>query len=144
MAVKPYDASQVSVVFGGATLDGFAEGSFVTITPQNPDFTYQTNSDGGGTRSASSDRSATMTVTLAMTSETNDILSAFHNEDRNTPGGVLREFQVKDLLGNTICSAETAWITQFPDVEFAQESGSRAWEFGTDNMAWTVGGNPTT
>lgn len=142
MATKVYNASEVFITFGAILIEGKGDGTFLTIEPNEDDFTFVPNTDGSGTRSATNNRSARMTVTVAQSAEVNDLLSTAHNLDRDTPGGVTAAFLVKDNLGTSLYAAETAWITRFPTSEFAKESGTREWVFETDVLVQTIGGLP--
>ena len=50
-AVKSYTPAQVIITFGGTTITGTGDGTFLTIGRDNPAFTSGTGTDGEGWRS---------------------------------------------------------------------------------------------
>jgi hypothetical protein len=142
MSVKSYSPDKVTIIFGGAIIQGFADGTFVTVARDNPMFNSGTGADGEGFRAKSNDQSGTITITLLQTSLSNDALSALHALDEATGDGV-SPFLMKDNspIGRTICSAETAWIEKYSDVEYAREVTNREWVIKTDKLNMFVGGN---
>jgi len=133
MAVKTYDPLQIIIVFGGFIIDGFADGTFVTIDFNNDLYTLKMGSQGDGTRSKSNDLSALITVTLQQTSPSNASFQGLKTADELRNAGIA-SFLMKDLLGNDLATAETAWIRKSPTNENAKESGTRAWPIETDNL----------
>lgn len=140
MSVKTYDPAQVNIVFAGVPIDGFADGTFITVARDNPSYNLAIGSDGEGARAKSNDRSATITITLMQNSATNDLLSAVSLADELTGDGV-GPFLMKDLSGRTLVGAETAWLEKPSDVEFAREITNREWVIKTDALDIFIGGN---
>jgi hypothetical protein len=141
-AVKNYDPAEVQVVFAGIKIGGFADGTFVTVARDNPSFNSIVGSDGEGARAKSNDRSATVTVTLVQTSDSNDALSAAMNLDELSGDGV-GALMIKDNSGRTLVQAETAWLEKPADLEFAREITNREWSIKTNELVGLWGGNPT-
>lgn len=140
MAVSTFDPAQLLISVGGVPISGFADGEFVSITSNNPQFTRVTGADGFTSRVKSNDYSGTMTLTLAQTSPSNDVLSAFLNADRLTNTGVVPVL-IKDLNGSSIYFSATAWIQQFPDITYSNEMSNRAWTLELAEIDIFVGGN---
>lgn len=140
MSVKTYDPKQVLVTFGGFTLSGFADGSFVTVERLEDAWSMQIGTDGEGTRSKSNNRSGSITIQLMQTSDSNQTLTALALADELSNSSAL-PLMVKDNSGTTICVAETAWIKKMPSSEFAREAGPREWVLETDNLVMNLGGN---
>ena len=140
--VATYDPSQVSMIFGTILLKGFAADSAITVEPDEDDWGYSTGVDGAGTRSKSSNKSATITAALDQSSAVNELLSAARNLDINTPGGVGGvPLMIKDNSGTSLFSCQTAWIQKGPTAEFNRTSTGREWVFRTDNMNANYGKN---
>lgn len=131
MSVKTYDAAGVSIIFAGIAFEGFADGTIVTVSFDNPHFNLVVGSDGEGARAKSNDGSGTITCTLLQTSKTNDELSAIAQLDLLNGEGV-GAMMVKDNSGRTLAQAETAWIEKTADAEFGREISNREWVFKTD------------
>ena len=140
MSVKTYSAKDVTIIFNGATITGYADGTFMTAARDNPAFTIGSGADGEGWRAKSSDKTGTITLTLLQTSLSNDVLSAFAILDEASGNGV-GPFLAKDGSGRTLISAQTAWIEKQADSEFARDQSDREWVLKTDSLNVLVGGN---
>ena len=138
-----YDIGSVVGVFNGIPLGGFGDDTAIEIEYNEDDFTLQMGVDGDGTRSKTNNGSATITITLMQTSETNDLLNAIRQLGINSPSGVLGigPFMVKDLNGRELHSAEKAWIKRAPNAPFGKEAGPREWVLETASLKSNYGGN---
>lgn len=140
MAVTTVDPKNVIISIGGFPMSGFVDGTFLEISSDTEQFTKVTGADGYVTRVKSNDYGATMTLTLAQSSPSNDVLSTFFNLDRTVNGGIV-PILVKDLSGTTIIFSATGWIQQFPDISYSNDISERAWIFDLANMDLFIGGN---
>lgn len=140
MSVATFDPKSVVVSIGGVTMSGYADGTFLEITADTPQFTKITGADGYVTRVKSNDYGAVMTLTLSQSSPSNDVLSALFNADRLTNAGVV-PILIKDLSGTTVIFAATGWIQQFPDTAFGNEINDRSWVIDLANADLFIGGN---
>ena len=139
---KVYDPASVLCVFAGIPLSGFAEDTVVSVEYNEDAFTLKMGVDGDGTRAKSNNRSATITFHLMQSSDINDLLSAVHLLDLNSPSGDgIGPLLIKDNNGRTLMLAEQAWIKKTPSVEFAKEPGPREWVLETANLEPFIGGN---
>lgn len=137
---KTYNPKRYVISFGGHTLTGFADGTFVSVQKAADDFTKVVGADGEVARSASADESATVTLTLLQTSRSNDVLSAFRREDKLTNLGK-KPLLIKDLNGTTVASAAEAWIARGPNIENAKEISPRVWVIDCSHLFEHIGGN---
>ena len=135
-----YDPKQVTVIVGGNSISGFADGSFVKIERNEDSWTLQMGTDGEGTRSKSNNRSGKVTVTLMQSSDSNNILQGIATSDELTNGGLV-PILIKDGSGASLYMAEQAWSVKPPSSEFAREAGGREWVLETDSLQVFVGGN---
>lgn len=142
MSVKTYDPAQVILNIGGVQMSGFADGTFITFERDEDAFTKHTGADGEVARAKSNNKSGSLTLTLAQTSSSNDVLSAFAIADELNNSGVVPAL-MKDLNGNTIAAAASAWIRKQPNSEFAKEISNREWIIDLARVDYTVGGNAT-
>ncbi len=138
--MKTYDPDLISVVVGGYTLSGFADGTFVTVERDEDTWILSIGADGEGARAKSNNRSGTITITLMQSSDSNKILSDLATADELSNSGVFA-LLIKDSSGASLYSAETAWIQKPAASEFARELGTREWTIRTDNLIVYVGGN---
>ena len=130
MSVKTYNSKRVIIVFGGVPLSGYADGTFLTITPNAERYTKKVGADGEVGRSKSNNNTHEVTLTLLSSSPSNTVLSSFITIDKVTDLGAL-PLQVIDLSGTTVFFWLQAWLRQPADVEFGKEITERAWTFDT-------------
>ena len=91
------------------------------------------------TRVKSNNESATCTVTLQAESPTNSSFSTLHALDAafNTGKGV---FAFKDLNGETLATAESAWLVGYPEITGGKDAGNREWMIDMEQLKIKVGG----
>jgi hypothetical protein len=140
MAVKTYDPKEVTVTYGGYDLNGFSDGTKVTVEFNEDAWTLQVGVDGEGTRSKSNNRSGRVTIQLMQSSDSNEIMTGISELDRLSNAGAL-PLMVKDSSGTSIHTAETAWIVKSPMSEYGVEAGPREWILETDILVSFVGKN---
>lgn len=135
-----YDPTKVVPVYYGNILSGFADGAFASAKRNTDKMTAYVGSDGQVTIVKSADDTGEITITLAQSSASNDILTAIANQQEIGPI-VSGPFMLKDLLGTTLISAQNAWIKKRPDVEFGKEVSTREWVLGCAKLIMNIGGN---
>ena len=128
MSVKIYNPSQVLFLFGLVPIKGFADGTFIAI--ESPEkFTTKTGADGTTVRAKTNKNVDRVKLTLMYGSDGNDILSAIHTLDVDSPNGAgVSTLAIKDLSGRFLYAAPESWIIKPPNIEFATEPGQREWE----------------
>ena len=138
-----YDSNAVAIsICGIPIVSGFAEGELVRITMVEDAFKEYQGADGGVSRAATHDRRANIEIRLAQTSPTNDLLSALHNVDINSPNGAgVGVFEVCDLQGTSLHFASKCWIEKSPDAAFDREVKERVWKLKCADMKNFVGGS---
>lgn len=140
MATKTYDPKSVTVVIGGFPISGFADGTFINIMRSSDAFTKTVGADGDTTRVKSNDKSGEMTITLDMTSISNDVLTTIALRDELANAGVVT-VRIKDLLGASTYVSATGWIRKLPEVEYSKETSTREWVIDMGDLEMFVGGN---
>lgn len=142
MTLSTYDPDDVTLVFFGIPISGYADGTFVSVEFNEDSFTLAVGTDGDACRAKTSNGSGRATLTLMQSSKTNDALSAVHALDILTPSGDgIGPFLMKDNSGTTLYAAEKAWIVKPPTTVFSREVESREWILESDKMVAHVGGN---
>ena len=138
--VYTYDASQVILSINGTVLGGFADGTFVEVERTSPSFTKIVGADGRTSRAKTNDISGSVTVTLAQTSPSNDVLSLLHNQDliNNT---AIFPVMMQDASGTTTLFTGTGWVEGLPKTDFAKDISNRAWVIHVSQMQFTISGN---
>lgn len=140
MAMKSFNPLQVSVIVGTKALTGWAAGSFVTVSMDEDAFAKKVGTDGEVTRSKSNNNTGSITITLDQASASNAYLSGLALLDRASGGGVIPVL-IRDANGETLISAESAWVKKMPDVEYSNESLDREWVLDCGSLEYFVGGN---
>lgn len=138
--LKTFDFKQVSTIFGGRILQGFADGEVISVEPQSDDFTEFVGADGEVTRSKSNNNLHLVTIRLSQTSDSNDILMGFSIADKKSNAGVV-PFLIKDQNGRSLISAEQAYIKRRPNMGMGVETGTREWIIALPDPDFFVGGN---
>lgn len=141
MGVLTYRPADVTLVFAGVPITGFAEGTMITVAKASDGFNLNMGSTGTGARAQSHDESGTITFRLQQTAEVNAALTALHEADKASGNGVF-PVGMKDLSGADTVAAQTAWITKIPDMEYSNEINAREWVIASDNLVMAPGGNP--
>ncbi|NIQ91021.1 MAG: DUF3277 family protein [Nitrospinaceae bacterium] len=142
MGTKTYNPADVTLVFGGIIVDGYADGTFITVARNEDAFTLMIGSDGEACRAKSNNKSGTVVFTLMQSSLANDLLSAQFNLDELSPGGDgIAPLLMKDNSGRTVVAAETAWIRKPADITFGREIENREWTIETNSLIMQGGGN---
>lgn len=140
-AIRTYSPDRVLVLVSGVPMGGFAEDTFVEITPLADLSTMQVGADGEVARSISTNKCCTVAITLQQTSPSNDVLSGILEVDAAT-GSAIFPVMVQDLLGRTMFAVSQAWISKRPAMTFAREVSDRTWELTTGKPAiWIAGGS---
>jgi hypothetical protein len=129
MGVRNYNADEVTITLGAILIeDGFDDGEFLTIEPNEDLFVAKHGSDGSISRSRTNNRSALATIKLMSTSPTNAAFSALAELDQITPNGAgIVPFLCKDNSGNTIHESSEAWIHKLPSSSYDREATAREW-----------------
>lgn len=143
MSTKVYDADQITISFGTATLKGLSEDDFVTIEQDTDDFTDVVGVDGEVTRSKTNDRRGTLTVRLMQTSDSNDLLSAINNADfRAANGAGISAVMVRDRgTGRALYAGPESWIAKPPQVVYGRSAKVREWKIRIANLERLDGGS---
>ena len=140
MSVKTYDPKNVSVIYGGKIITGFADGTFITAERNEQAYTLKVGVDGEGARARNNNKSGKVSIVLMQTSSSNDDLSGFALADELGNAGVAPLY-IKDHNGTTLVTALSAWIQKMPNMEDGKEIQNRTWVIETDELNMFVGGN---
>lgn len=140
MAAKNYSLKDVVVVYGPVVVGGYGETGGVSVEEDENDFEYTPNADGGGTRSANNQNSATIVLTLAQSSEANELLSALRTIDKRTGAGA-QPLLIKDNNGTSLHAATSAWVEKAPTAAYEKAVGTREWTLRTDDLNSVFGKN---
>lgn len=137
---KTFNPKDVVVIFGAAIISGFADGTFIEAERSEDAFTMSSGADGEVTRVGSANRSGTVTLTLAQSSASNDVLSLIAKGDELSGTGVL-PLNIKDANGRTTIVSAFGWIRRVPSTSFSKDIETREWIIDCDRLQIFVGGN---
>lgn len=140
MPVRTYDPKQVILAIGGVPMSGYADGTFIRVSRSTDSFSKVSGADGVVSRSKSNDFSGEVVVTLAQTSPSNDVLSAFLAADELTNKGVL-PILCKDMSGRSIHFTGFAWIRKPADAEYGKDIANREWTLDCADLVMGTAGN---
>jgi hypothetical protein len=131
---RTYDGKQVLVSVGDRQISGLADGDFLELAFRSQDHEDYVGTDGEVTIAPTNDPRVDVTITLAQSSQSNDVLS-----ELQALGGTHR-FVAEDLLGTTRVEGQ-AWFRQRPNLTFGRSVGSRAWQMTVEAKTANIGGN---
>lgn len=138
--ILSYDPHALSIICGGYIIEGFADGTFLTVDRNEDSWMLKMGADGMGTRAKSNNRSGRAVMTLLQSSKSNDDLSALAELDELGNAGVVPLF-VRDASGRTIITALSCWLIRPAPAEFGKEVSNRVWTLESDNIQIFNGGN---
>lgn len=140
MATFTYDAAQHFLTIDGFPIQGFQDGSEITIEFDEDAVTRQVDVDGRNVVfNKSNNYLATITFTLNEGAEANDFLSGIYQDFRRGEGGVVPMF-FKDNNGRSLAQTDGCTIQSMPSLGGGRESGGREWTIGTGQLEMFVGG----
>ena len=128
-----YNPKNVHLIYGGASIEGYAEGSYINVEFNNDQVALLVGADGKGTRSIVCDNSATITVRLLPTSTSNAVFQAARSADAAAGAGSLPLLLTNTETGQ-VYTTEGAWVQKQPGYDFQVEAQAVEWILETDNL----------
>jgi len=123
-------------------IGGFAEDSNIMVERGSDNYDLYVGIDNQASRIYKADKTAKITVNLAQTSVSNDILDALQRNDSNARNSSqLFSVIVKDGSGRSVYHAQEAWVSKTPSSQFGSGMNTREWILQTANMDSFIGGN---
>jgi len=165
MTVATYSPSDVSVVYGMKHLNGFMDGSFISIKRDTALFSHSRAMDGTLALAMQRFSTYTVTITLAQTSDSNQFLHSLQKLmmksltklDSTSPFSGLSSlsgikttissvisklpFIIKDASGNSVFFAMDVWLDTEPDVVYSAGMEGRTWTIKCLNASSSIAGN---
>lgn len=137
---KFYEAANITCNWNGINLStGWAEDTFLTITPNSPQMTHTVGAAGSYVFSKSSDKGATITMTFQDTADAVTLIAAV-----NGAQGIIGAkpkigvFTVTDLVGGTVnFITDNAVLTEMPEHSFGKEAGERTFTWVCETFIMT-------
>lgn len=129
-----FDPKNVNLIYGGARIDGYADGTFIKVEYNDDRYKLTMGADGLGARSRSNDKSAKITITLMPNSIGNKILDAAAKLDDASNAGSL-PLALTDLANGDLFISPGAWVMKDPGREIAKETQPIEWVLETDSLS---------
>jgi len=141
MALATYVPEEVTCVVAGLlTLDGYVDGTFVTVDKDVAPYTTIRTPDGTVARIQNGDSTYSITFTLYSGSTSNDALTKLWQLDELTNMGKFPVF-IKDNSGSDLFFSATAWIAEVPTLGKGNEYGERVWVIQAASGSVNFGNN---
>lgn len=136
-----YDPMRVACTWAGIPLQGFMDSTFITVEFDEDAVVKTVGSQGTVTATVNGNRAAKATITLVQGALTNSLLTPFAASARQRGAAlIVKPFLLKDLNGDTICSAPETWIMKLPNVEYSKDAVGREWVFDIAELTMFNGG----
>lgn len=142
--MKTYDPNLYTLIIAGIPIPtkGYADGEFVRLERDTPNFSDKAGTDGEVVRTKMHDKRAKCTFSTMQTAEINAVLSTLANLDYETDGGSgVGPFLLKDRGGLTVHAGAECWISEIPNPTLDKEATSRSWVVRIANLKSFEGGN---
>jgi len=141
-----YSPESVTVVLGNSNfshvVNGFIEGSFISVTRENPHATLYTGADLSNARVIRRNKGGTININLHQASESNDVLSYLLQKDEEDASGTwLFSVTIKDELGRSTFHSPVCFISTPPDASFSTDLSDRGWVIQCVSIDQVQGGN---
>lgn len=144
--VATLSPTDVTVVISQAgfthVVSGYMEDSNITVERGSDSYEKHTGIDNKTSRIYKADKSGMVTINLAQTSVSNDVLDLLQRNDaaaRNSSG--LFSITVKDGSGRSVYHSLEAWISKVPNSAFGSSMQMREWVIQAAEMTSIIGGN---
>lgn len=134
------DPLALHVLIGPHRVSGRARGTWLTVAYNNDEVAVLSGVDDESTFVDSVDRSATVTITLMQSSDSNDILSAHMVANRTTPGGIAFPLNIVEENGRTVYTAAVAKVSKMADGTWSDGGEVRTWTIVVPKLVGFVGG----
>lgn len=140
MSIANYCPEDVNCLVFGIPLDGFADGTFISITKDRLPYRTTETSDGGVARLYSNSQTYTISLTLHRGSTSNDVLTKLWLLDEITQTAKFPLF-IKDLSGTDLFFSTTSWIESPPSMVESSSFDTRTWTLRSSQAAINIGSN---
>lgn len=136
-----YDPSSVTCLVAGLlALDGFVDGSFITINKERQPFQSITTPDGTTARLHNEDSTYRVSITLHSGSSSNDFLTKLWLLDEVSERGKF-PLMIKDGSGTDLFFSTTTWVEGVPQIVKSNGVDARTWILKSAFAVVNVGGN---
>ena len=141
MSLHTYSPEDITILLAGVIpVEGYVEGTFVSIQKDLPPFTSSHTADGTMSRVHRPSASYTVRLALMATSPINDVLTKLMQIDELTKMGKF-PILIKDELGTSFFFSATSWVEAPPNLTYDNGMGERDWLIKCSQASVNFGGN---
>lgn len=140
MAVANYSPDSVNCLAFGIPLDGFADGTFITIGKDKVPYGSTETADGQVARLYTNSQTYTISLTFHRGSTSNDILTKLWQLDEISQVGKFPLF-IKDLSGTDLFFSTNTWIEGVPNMVQSTNFDTRTWILRSSQAVINIGSN---
>lgn len=138
--IANYCPDDVNCLAFGIPLEGFADGTFISIIKDRIPFGMGESADGIPSRLYNRSQTYTISLTFHCGSPSNDVLTKFWLLDELTKKGRF-PLLIKDLSGTDLFFSTSAWIEGVPTVTKSTTMDTRVWVMRATQSSLNVGSN---
>lgn len=140
MAIANYSPDSVNCLAFGIPLDGFADGTFITIGKDKVPYGSIETADGQVARLYTNSQTYTISLTFHRGSTSNDILTKLWQLDEISQVGKFPLF-IKDLSGTDLFFSTNTWIEGVPNMVQSTNFDTRTWILRSSQAVINIGSN---
>lgn len=140
MALANYSPDSVNCLAFGIPLDGFADGTFITIGKDKVPYGSAETADGQVARLYTNSQTYTISLTFHRGSTSNDILTKLWQLDELSQVGKFPLF-IKDLSGTDLFFSTNTWIEGVPNMVQSTNFDTRTWILRSSQAVINIGSN---
>ena len=141
MSLLSYSPEDVTILLlGFIPVEGYIDGTFISINKDLPPFTSGITADGVQSRVHRLSLTYTLRLVISNVSPTNDILTKLWQVDELTKMGKF-PILVKDQLGSSLFFSATSWIESTPSLYYSNRITEREWTIKCAEAVINIGGN---
>lgn len=134
------DPKALNLIIGAHLVSGRARGSWLTVSYTNDETAVLSGIDDEAMFVDSVTRTATITVVLMQSSDSNDVLSGLLIANRAAPGGLAFPLVIAESNGRTVYTAAQAKIAKMADGVWSDGGEVRTWTIIAPRLVGFVGG----
>jgi hypothetical protein len=132
--IKTYAPQNVNISWGGVPFYGFADGEFVTVTP-NSDLTDEVvGAQGDVALTKIANWTGTVTITLLQNADTNLYLSNIYSAQQRAADIVRENMTIVDPSGSTLYECRDTHLKTAAPVALSDGQNGKTWTFFVSNM----------
>lgn len=136
-----YIPSEVNVLLAGIMpIEGFVDGTFVSIDKDVMPYRSRTTSDGSAVRLYTKSQTYTVTITVHNGSSANTFLTKLWQLDEITQRAKF-PLLIKDGSGSDLFFSTTSWIEGLPTLSKSNSVDTRVWRIKCPSSAINFGSN---